>query len=283
MADMWPAPKLSGHRLVTACVEFKGATTPVSAAAVLMGIVPGTHAKAPLAQFPFRFVAPWRSGLVTVLTANVLSARRLAIGAVVAAEWAEAARHPWHSRNAVKALQRAAAAFVLTEGAVDIDEALLPFACSSVCHELALCHLQLALCHHDDANAPRVASTAATVWRRAAMLEVPHEWVPYRTRLVAECRRVVANSYARHVVNANGVASDLFGGTGPAGGAHDSVFDALQCVSDPALRRTLQEQWAVFERRGAATATPVVDMLRAGLPLEPLAPPLTLPPIVGKL
>ena len=259
--DMWPAPRLAGHRLVTSCVEFTGATTPVSMAAVLMAITPGSVAKQPLAPYPFRFVAPRFSGLVTVVTANVLSARRLAIGAVVAAEWAEAARHCWSSREAVKALQRAASAFVLTEAPVDIDDALLPFACSHTCYALATCHLRLALCHHATDNPSRIASTAAVVWREAAALQLPAAWVPYRARLVTECKRVIADTFGRYVATSAGGASGLFEVSAGGAGPHDNVFDAMQCVTDAVLKMTLAEQWAVYERRGPAVTTPVADML----------------------
>lgn len=248
-----------------------------------MAITPGTVAKKPLAPYPFRFVAPRFSGLVTVVTANVLSARRLAIGAIVAAEWAEAAKHCWHSREAVKALQRAARAFVLTEAPVDIDSALLPFACTGTCHALATCHLQLALCHHAAGSLARIASTAAVVWQQAAALQVPAAWVPYRERLVSECKRIIGDTYGRHVVASGGVASDLFEVSESGAGPHDNVFDAMQCVTDGMLQLTLAEQWAVFERRGPASATPVADLLQASLAPSPVAAPLTLPDVTGKL
>jgi len=166
---------------------------------------------------------------------------------------------------------------------VDIDADLLPFACSSACFELATCHLLLAMCQHQSDNLPQTASTAAAAWRQAAALSLPAAWVPYRGRMMAECKRIIGHSFARHVVDTGGCAADLFAIAGPRGGPHDAVFDALQCATDAMLRMTLGEQWAVFERRGVATATPVSDMLAGTSPPEPLAAPMVLPPFVGKL
>lgn len=279
---LWPAPKMPFVVFSTPQDKlipngkhetFKG----IHALKFLFSIKPNTQAVKDLADFPFKFSAPWHlRHSVAVMTANVHSARLLAASVPISNFWATAARNPFASKLMMVNLRNALRVFNLANhNQATIPDALVPFACTQAAYDIGESMLLLSFCEHankTDATSKDVISTALFVWKNVAQQSVIKPWERHKDAIITQCKRYIAEHYAYHVSHSKwesdtGLKVDHVTN-------REAVYDALLCNPH---NTTLLTLWDVYKRMGIPQMTPVFSMLNSEFPAEGVADRFTIP------
>lgn len=285
---MWPPPRIAVVTFGTSPADVipegpKKVPKGIEALKFLFSITPASTPVSTLADHPFKFLSPWHSrSPVSVMTANVHSARLLAAAQPIATYWATSAKHAFGSKEMMIALQHATRLHELvnhTNATVPGD--LLPFACTPELHKLGRVTMLLCLCSHakfEEQESLNVVATAAHVWKVLSDLVISdRQWERYRQALVAKAKQTIADHYATHVVQSQWKPNKILVHEKGDTLTHEAVFDALSCNPSTSVIETLATQWSVYRRMGTPAQTPVATWLRDDIPPECNGTPISLP------
>jgi hypothetical protein len=285
---MWPPPKLATITFGSSPADIvaggaKRVPKGVDALKFLFEITEETEPIQSLAEHPFKFNCPWHSRTpVSVMTANVRSARLLAIAAPVAAYWAQAGKHEFGSKNMMQALQTAIKLYKLcAHQDATIPHDLLPLACTQTIQTIGRMTLLVCLCRHEGNTEPQsqtVIATAAHVWGICGTLTfADRQWERYKNSLVQKCKSLIAAHYTHHVINSRWTPAHVLSGETSSHQPYETVYDALSCNPEGEALMTLSTQWDVYKRMGTPKHTPVASALAKDDAPTCVGTPLSMP------